>query len=311
MKILKIDHLGIAVNSIDGGKNFWSEVLGLEFEGAETVEEQKVTTAFFPVGESEVELLESTSPDGPVAKFIEKRGQGFQHVAFRVENIEAAVNGIRGLGICGVSVTIPHKIAVMQHLDKVDPMAAQIGAVNTILNRDGVLHGFNSDSTGAVKAIAETTAIKSKEVAVIGAGGAACAIGFGLKQEGAIVTIINRTELRGEKLARDLECRFIPLADLKELPFDVVVNATSAGMTPDINSMPLASELLTPEMIVMDIVYNPLKTRFLQEAENIGCTTIDGVAMFVHQGAVQFELWTSHKAPVDIMRKVVLESLIP
>ena len=233
------------------------------------------------------------------------------YLAFRVENIEAAVNGIRGLGICGVSVTIPHKIAVMQHLDKVDPMAAQIGAVNTILNRDGVLHGFNSDSTGAVKAIAETTAIKNKEVAVIGAGGAARAIGFGLKQEGAIVTIINRTELRGEKLARDLECRFIPLADLKELPFHVVVNATSAGMTPDINSMPLASELLTPEMIVMDIVYNPLKTRFLQAAENIGCTTIDGVAMFVHQGAVQFELWTSHKAPVDIMRKVVLESLIP
>ena len=91
MKILKIDHLGIAVNSIDDGKNFWSDILGLEFEGAETVEEQKVTTAFFPVGESEVELLESTSPDGPVAKFIEKKGQGFQHIAFRVANIEEAL----------------------------------------------------------------------------------------------------------------------------------------------------------------------------------------------------------------------------
>ncbi len=91
MQILKIDHLGIAVNSIDDGKNFWSEVLGLEFEGAETVEEQKVKTAFFPVGESEVELLESTSPDGPVAKFIEKKGQGFQHIAFRVANIDEAL----------------------------------------------------------------------------------------------------------------------------------------------------------------------------------------------------------------------------
>ncbi len=99
MKILKIDHLGIAVNSIEQGRSFWSEVLGLDFEGTETVAEQKVTTAFLPVGESEVELLESTSPDGPVAKFIEKRGQGFQHVAFRVENIEAALAELKAKGI--------------------------------------------------------------------------------------------------------------------------------------------------------------------------------------------------------------------
>lgn len=99
MKILKIDHLGIAVNNMAEGKNFWSEVLGLKFEGAETVAEQKVTTAFFPVGESEVELLESTSPDGPVAKFIEKKGTGFQHVAFRVENIEEALAELKAKGI--------------------------------------------------------------------------------------------------------------------------------------------------------------------------------------------------------------------
>jgi len=99
MEILKIDHLGIAVNSIDDGKNFWSEILGLKFEGSETVEAQKVTTAFFPVGDSEVELLESTSPDGPVAKFIEKRGQGFQHVAFRVANIEEALKELQEKGI--------------------------------------------------------------------------------------------------------------------------------------------------------------------------------------------------------------------
>jgi methylmalonyl-CoA/ethylmalonyl-CoA epimerase len=99
MKILKIDHLGIAVNSMDEGKTFWSEILGLKFEGAETVAEQKVTTAFFPVGESEVELLESTSPDGPVAKFIEKKGTGFQHVAFRVENIDEALAELKAKGI--------------------------------------------------------------------------------------------------------------------------------------------------------------------------------------------------------------------
>ena len=99
MKILKIDHLGIAVNSIEDGKNFWSGMLGLDFEGTETVEEQKVTTAFFPVGESEVELLESTAPDGPVAKYIEKRGQGIQHVAFRVENIEEALEELKAKGV--------------------------------------------------------------------------------------------------------------------------------------------------------------------------------------------------------------------
>jgi methylmalonyl-CoA/ethylmalonyl-CoA epimerase len=99
MKILKIDHLGIAVNSIDEGKKFWTDALGLEYEGSETVAEQKVTTAFFPVGESEVELLESTAPDGPIAKYLEKRGQGIQHVAFRVENIEAALEELKQKGI--------------------------------------------------------------------------------------------------------------------------------------------------------------------------------------------------------------------
>lgn len=99
MKLLKIDHLGIAVNSMEEGKNFWTDVLGLKFAGTETVEEQKVTTGFFPVGESEVELLESTSPDGPVAKYIEKRGQGIQHVAFCVENIEEALEELKAKGI--------------------------------------------------------------------------------------------------------------------------------------------------------------------------------------------------------------------
>lgn len=99
MKILKIDHLGIAVDSIEDGKSFWKDILGLEFEGTETVEDQKVTTAFFPVGESEVELLESTSPDGPIAKYLEKKGAGIQHIAFRVENLEAALEELKERGV--------------------------------------------------------------------------------------------------------------------------------------------------------------------------------------------------------------------
>ena len=236
-------------------------------------------------------------------------GLGGCYLAFRVENIAAAVDGIRCLGIRGASVTIPHKVAVMEYLDEVDPMAADIGAVNTIINRNGILHGYNSDCVGAVKALSEKTVIKGKAVAVIGAGGAARAIGFGLKQEGGIVTFVNRTNSRGEKLARDLGCRFMPLAEIKELPCHIVVNATPVGMTPDVDSMPLSPKLIDPEMVIMDMVYNPLQTRFLKAARRIGCTIVDGVAMFVHQGAVQFELWTSRKAPVDLMRKVVLEEL--
>jgi len=231
------------------------------------------------------------------------------YLAFRVEDIAAAISGIRGLDIRGVSITIPHKVSVMQYLDEVDPVASDIGAVNTIVNRKGVLHGYNSDGDGAIKALLEKTTIKGKQVAVIGAGGGARAVGFGLKQEGGMVTIINRSKSAGEKLAGDLDVEFKLLAEVKKLPYQIVINATPAGMTPDINSVPLAPDLMKPGMIVMDMVYNPLKTRFLEAAELIGCTTVDGVAMFVHQGAVQFELWTGRKAPVDVMRRVVLEEL--
>jgi shikimate dehydrogenase len=197
----------------------------------------------------------------------------------------------------------------MQYLDEVDPVAYDIGAVNTIVNRKGVLHGYNSDGDGAIKALSEKTTIKGKQVAVIGAGGGARAVGFGLKQAGGLVTIINRSKSAGEKLADDLGCEFKLLAEVKKLPYQIVINATPAGMTPDVNSLPLAPDLMKPGMVVMDMVYNPLKTRFLKEAQSIECTIIDGVSMFVHQGAVQFELWTGRKAPVDIMRRVVLEEL--
>ncbi len=122
MKILKIDHLGIAVNSINEGKNFWADVLGLEFEGTETVEEQKVTTAFLPVGESEVELLESTSPDGPIAKYLEKKGAGLQHVAFRVLNLESALQELKDKGVRLIDETPRHGAGVAK-IAFLDPKA--------------------------------------------------------------------------------------------------------------------------------------------------------------------------------------------
>jgi len=232
------------------------------------------------------------------------------YLAFRVKDIADAISGIRGLGIRGASITIPHKISVMKYLDQVDSLAADIGAVNTVVNRRGVLHGFNSDSAGAIKALTEKTDIDGKDVAVVGAGGAARAVGFGIMQEGGRLTVINRTREKGERLASDLDCEFKPLSEIKQLPFHIIVNATSAGMTPRDDSVPVNTDFLENGTVVMDMVYNPLKTRFLAEAEKIGCTTVDGVAMFVNQGAIQFELWTGEKAPVDVMRKVVLDDLL-
>ena len=231
------------------------------------------------------------------------------YLAFKVADIAAAVSAIRGLGIRGASITIPHKISVMKYLDQVDALAAEIGAVNTVVNHKDVLYGYNSDCTGAIKALTEKTVINGKDVAVIGAGGGARAVGFGIKQAGGKLTVINRTRERGAKLAMDLDCEFIPQSDVNQLPYHIIVNATSAGMTPHADGVPLNTDLLESGMVVMDMVYNPLKTRFIAEAEKSGCSTIDGVAMFVHQGAAQFELWTSRKAPVEIMRRVVLDEL--
>ncbi len=231
------------------------------------------------------------------------------YLAFRVKDIAAAVSGIRGMGIRGASITIPHKVGVMKYLDEVDAPAEKIGAVNTIVNRRGVLHGYNTDCPGAVKALLEKIVIKDKQVAIVGAGGGARAIGFGIHREGGRLTIINRTRQRGEKLAADLGCDFKLLTEIKKLCYDIVINATPVGMTPHDDRTPVKPELLEAGTVVMDTVYNPLKTRFLKDAQKAGCRTIDGVSMLVHQGAVQFELWTSKKAPVEIMRRAVLDEL--
>ena len=231
------------------------------------------------------------------------------YLAFRVKDIAAAVGAVRGLDIRGVSITIPHKVGVMKYLDRIDQPAGHIGAVNTIVNRQGTLHGYNSDFAGAVNALKEKIDIRDKTVAVVGAGGAARAVGFGIRQEGGRLTIINRSKESGESLAAGLDCEFKLLADARRLPYDVVINATSVGMLPHEIQTPFDDALLEAGMVVMDLVYNPLRTRLLKAAGKKGCTTIDGVAMLVNQGAVQFELWTGQKAPVDVMRKVVVEAL--
>jgi len=239
-------------------------------------------------------------------------GYNAVYLAFRVIDIAGAVSGIRALNICGVSVTIPHKVSVMKHLDDIDNTAERIGAVNTVVNRGGVLHGYNTDAWGAVKALKDRmdrATIAGAAVGIVGAGGAARAIGFGLVAEGARITIINRTREKGEALAHALTSEFQALTPDLQLECDILINTTPIGMTPKTGASPIPAAALDRKMMVMDIVYNPLRTRLLQDAEAIGCPTIDGTTMFANQGAFQFELWTGRTAPVDIMRNAVLGAL--
>jgi shikimate dehydrogenase len=231
------------------------------------------------------------------------------YLPFHVKHIEPAVAAVRTLGIRGVSVTLPHKVSVMAHLDRLDPLAEQIGAVNTIVNTDGILMGYNTDCFGAVSALMQHTDIKGKTVAVIGAGGAARAIGWGVKDAGANVTVVNRSSEKGEQLAKDLSTAFIPLNKIEALAADIIVNTTPVGMHPHTADMPVPAGVFREGLVVMDIVYTPLKTAFLKKARQAGCTMIDGLSMFVLQGARQLELWTGLEAPVDVMQEAVIEQL--
>ncbi|MBI5591248.1 MAG: shikimate dehydrogenase [Deltaproteobacteria bacterium] len=231
------------------------------------------------------------------------------YVAFQVTAIGDGMFAIRSLEIKGASITIPHKVSILDFLDELDPMAESIGAVNTVINHEGRLKGYNSDCLGAVKALEEITPLEGKRVAIIGAGGAARAIGFGVKSCGAGLTLINRSISNGEKLASALEADFIPISELGSLPFDILIQTTSVGMTPHIHQSPIPDTLLTPGLLVMDIVYTPLKTRLLKDAEKAGCRTISGMSMFIHQAAFQFELWTKNPAPLAVMKQSLMDTL--
>jgi len=231
------------------------------------------------------------------------------YLAFRVIDIVAAMAAVRAIGIRGVSVTIPHKIAVMNSLDEIDDQARRIGAVNTVVNREGRLWGYNSDGQGAVRALMEKTTVQDADIAIIGAGGAARAIGFNIVDNGGRVTIINRSIQKGEGLAKDLGADFKPLSGLKHIRADILINTTPVGMSPQTQDLPLSPELIRKNMLVMDIVYNPVQTALLKHARQMGCRTIDGVAMFVYQGAFQFTLWTGMEAPIETMRRAVYTAL--
>jgi shikimate dehydrogenase len=236
-------------------------------------------------------------------------GKNALYLAFQTRDLEGCIRGIRALGIRGVSVTLPHKSAVIPFLDEADGLAKRIGAVNTVVNDQGRLLGYNTDAKGALKALEEKIELPGRTCLVIGAGGAARAIGFMLKDYGVRLNISNRAHQRGEDLAGTLGCPFVPLGEVEDMQVDLLIQTTPVGMYPHEDQCIVSPDALREGMVVMDVIYNPLETRLLKMARDRGCLTIDGLAMFIHQGAEQFRLWTGVEAPLSVMRQAVEQAL--
>lgn len=225
------------------------------------------------------------------------------------ENLESFMQRVREEKIAGLSVSIPHKISVMKYLDEVEEKAQKVGAVNTVFWKGNRLCGTNTDVDGAIQALEEKTTLENKKVAIFGAGGAARAIAFGLKAKNAQLTILNRNLDQSQKLACPLKAVYGMPVSYKRNYYDIVINTTPLGMTPNVNESILKAEDLHTGQIIFDIVYNPLNTKLIQEARKSGCITITGERMFLLQAVKQFEIWTREKAPLNIMKKALLEKL--
>jgi shikimate dehydrogenase len=246
----------------------------------------------------------------------------FVFLAFRVKtaDLESAMRGMRGLGIHGLNVTMPHKSAVIAYLDEVDSTVKFLGSANTILNKDGKLSGFNTDGVGALKALRENGVdLSEKKVLLLGVGGAAKAIAFSLAEEVGELVVLNRAAEKAKALAEDLSRTFnkkvvgaalFPDAVAKNLrDSDVLINATSVGMHPAANKSIAAPQWLRSDLTVMDIVYNPVETKLARDAKAAGARVISGVEMLIYQGAASFEIWTGRSAPIEVMRRAALNKL--
>ncbi len=253
-------------------------------------------------------VAHSLSPEMHNAAFREL-GLNAVYVAFAVTDLARALAGLRGLDIQGVSVTIPFKEEIIPLIDELDPQAARIGAVNTIVNRDGLLTGYNTDWLGALRALQARTSLIGEHVLILGAGGAARAIAFGIIGEGGRVSLSDLDAPRAAALARDLPAEAIPLSRLDQCPAAILVNATPVGLEPQVEEIPIPPEHLGRFRLVMDAVYRPLETRLLKEARARGAATIDGLQMLIHQATAQFELWTGRPAPLETMARAAYQAL--
>lgn len=246
----------------------------------------------------------------------------YVYVAFQVRREELAktIQGVRSLKIHALNVTMPLKVDVIQYLDRVDDVVKMVGAVNTILNDEGSLIGYNTDGKGALMALkANNESPADKKIVILGAGGASRAISYSLAEETREIMILNRTLEKAESLVKDLSskfgnkvrsgklCRNLLRKELTEA--DLLINATSLGMHPNEDKTPVKKNLLRPDLPVFDLVYDPLETRLLMEAKSVGAKTIEGLAMLVYQGAASFEIWTGKKAPIQVMLEAAQEKI--
>jgi len=239
------------------------------------------------------------------------------------EQLGEAVAGLRALSFVGANVTVPHKEAVMSHLDHVAPEARAAGAVNTIVVNEGRSIGYNTDWRGFLTALGEGGFDpQGKRAVVLGAGGAARAVVYALAQAGAQVTILNRTPARAQALIRDFSL-LLPSTSLFALPLTLqtleertadahlLVNTTPVGLWPEVDQSPWPEDLAFPgHLTVFDLVYNPRQTELLRQARTVGARVIGGLGMLVHQGAAAFELWTGEKAPAETMYEAASETLV-
>jgi 3-dehydroquinate dehydratase/shikimate dehydrogenase len=231
------------------------------------------------------------------------------YLPFLVRDLKDFLGAIKPLGIAGFSVTLPHKEKILRHLDDCDPLAAAIGAVNTVVVRgSGKLYGYNTDYVGVLRALERRVRLQGSRVLIFGAGGVARAVAFALAQAGSIVCVSARHMDQAEKLARAVHGEAVSRARIRKEFFDAIVNATPVGMHLKSNESPLAANELNCRL-VFDTIYRPLKTKLLRLAEKRGIETVSGIEMFIAQGTAQWEIWTAHRAPVALMRKAVLKAL--
>lgn len=254
-----------------------------------------------PVSHSLSPLLHNTG-------FIARRMNDV-YLPFLVNDLRDFLGAIGPLGIRGFSVTIPFKEKILRHLDDCDPLAAAIGAVNTVTVRgSGKLYGMNTDYVGVLRTLQKRVRLRGSRVLVYGAGGVARAVAFALAQEGAIPAICARRREPARKLARAVHGEALERRQLKNEFFDATVNCTSVGMYPHAGESPLRARELNCRL-VFDTVYRPMKTRLLQLAERRGIETVSGVEMFLAQGMAQWEIWTEQRAPEAPMRRAVMDAL--
>jgi 3-dehydroquinate dehydratase/shikimate dehydrogenase len=244
------------------------------------------------------------------------------YLSLHAKSIKDLIACARDIPLHGISVTMPYKEEIIKHLDNTDPVTAKIGACNTVIrSQDGKLYGFNTDVFGVLRPLEARIGIKDSNILVLGAGGAARAAVFGLRERGANVWVMNRTASAGQRLAKQAKAKYLGKSQLKplmkKLQFQVVINATSVGMEDPgkpakiSKDMPLSeAELkMTGAKYLMEMVYAPAETKLMKTARAVGMEIISGAEMFVHQGARQFEIWTGKPAPADDMHRVVVTAL--